>query len=60
MSRKRLTPKDEDRVVILRAEGHTLAEIAQRFGCSRATVWNVLQARAASLPGSSVKIEVPG
>ena len=59
MSRKRLTPKDADRAVILRAEGHTLAEIAQRFGCSRATVWNVLQARAASLPDSSVKIEVP-
>ena len=59
MSRKRLTPKDEDRVVILRAEGHTLAEIAQRFGCSRATVWNVLQARESPLPDSPVVIEAP-
>ena len=42
-----------------RCEHHSLAEIAERFGCSRATVWNVLQARESSLPDSPAEIEVP-
>ena len=44
MSRKILSPKDEQRVVALHKEGFALKAIADRFGCSRGTVWNVLHA----------------
>ena len=46
MSRRKLTPKDELRIVEMRDDGHTLAEITARFGCSRGTVWSVLQGRS--------------
>jgi len=40
----KLTPREELRIVALRAEGLTLAAIADRLGCSKASVCNVLQA----------------
>lgn len=40
----KLTDHEERRIVALRAEGLTLALIAERLGCSKASVCNVLQA----------------
>jgi DNA-binding CsgD family transcriptional regulator len=40
----KLTLREEQRIVALRAEGLTLAAIADRLGCSKASVCAVLQA----------------
>lgn len=49
MSRRayaKLTPREEQRIVALRAEGLTFDVIAVRVGCSKGTVWNTLNAHA--------------
>lgn len=57
MSRRsyaKLTSKEEQRVVALRAEGLTFDVIAARIGCSKGTVWNALRAHGlASVPSST-------
>ena len=40
----KLTPREEQRIVSLRAEGLTFDVIAARLGCSKGTVWNALNA----------------
>ncbi|HSX23390.1 MAG TPA: helix-turn-helix domain-containing protein [Gaiellaceae bacterium] len=42
----KLTPREEQRIVALRAEGLTFDVIAARLGCSKGTVWNALNAQA--------------
>lgn len=40
----KLTPREEQRIIALRAEGLTFDVIAVRVGCSKGTVWNTLHA----------------
>ena len=47
MSRRsyaKLTPREAQRIVALRAEGLTFDVIVARIGCSKGAVWNVLHA----------------
>lgn len=52
MSRRpfaKLSPREEQRIVDLRAEGLTFDVIASRVGCSKGTVWNTLNASAPAI-----------
>jgi hypothetical protein len=42
----KLSPRDEQRILDLRADGLIFDVIASRIGCSKGTVWNTLNARA--------------
>lgn len=63
MSRRvhaKLSPREEQRIVDLRAEGLTFDVIASRIGCSKGTVWNTLNARALTAAPRPARAEMKG
>lgn len=57
----KLTPREEQRIVAMRAEGLTFDVIAARVGCSKGAVWNALHAHelaSSQSSGSSGSVEV--
>lgn len=54
----KLTPREEQRIVAMRAEGLTFDVIAARVGCSKGTVWNALHAHELASSHSSGSVEV--